>query len=177
MSGKIYNVLVLCTGNSARSILAEAIFNREGRGRVRAYSAGSHPKGVPNPFALELLASLGHDIADLRSKSWSEFSGPGAPELDLVVTVCDAAAGEACPYWPGTPMRAHWGIPDPADVQGTDDHKRAAFRLAHDRLHARIAALMQLPFETLAAAELKIQLATIGRMEGATGPAAAGGKG
>jgi protein-tyrosine-phosphatase len=138
------NVLILCTANSARSILAEAILNRVGAGRFRAYSAGSHPRGIPNPRAIELLLSLGYPIDDLRSKSWDEFAQPGAPQMDLVITVCDAAAaGEACPLWPKSqnghaPLKAHWGIPDPAGVSGGVEAERAAFKLAHDRLLARM---------------------------------------
>lgn len=167
------NVLVLCTGNSARSILAEAILNREGGGRIRAWSAGSHPKGAPNPVGLELLTSLGFDTSRFRSKSWDEFARPDAPRMDLVVTVCDSAAGEACPYWPGAPLVAHWGIPDPADVGETRAERMAAFRTAYDRLLARVQALLALPIETMPTAELKVRLAEIGRMEGATALAAA----
>jgi arsenate reductase len=168
MSGTICNVLVLCTGNSARSILAEAIFNREGKGRIRAYSAGSKPKGAPNPDAIALLASLGYDVSGLRSKSWSEFAETGAPRMDVVVTVCDSAAGEACPHWPGTPVVAHWGIPDPAEVRGPDAVRQAAFQAAYRRLADRIAAFVRLPLETMPTAELRARLAEIGAMEGAT---------
>ncbi len=168
MNEKVLNVLVLCTGNSARSILAEAIVNRVGQGRFRAYSAGSQPKARPNPLALELLAGLGYDTAGLRSKSWDEFAAPGAPAMDLVITVCDSAAGEACPYWPGHPLVAHWGIPDPADVTGTPEQKRAAFQEAYRRLMNRVTALVNLPVDRLSLAELKAALADIGRMEGAT---------
>lgn len=168
MTEKIQNILILCTGNSARSILAEAIINREGKGRFRAYSAGSQPKGEPNPFALELLASLDYSTADLRSKTWNEFAGPGAPRMDLVITVCDSAAGEACPIWPGHPLVAHWGIPDPAGVEGTAAQKRAAFAEAYRRLLSRVTALVDLPVESLPQQDLKARLAEIGRMEGAT---------
>ena len=162
------NILILCTGNSARSILAEAIINREGQGRFRAYSAGSQPKGVPNPLGLALLQERGYDINAFRSKSWNEFAAPDAPRMDIVITVCDSAAGEACPYWPGTPVVAHWGIPDPADDHGSPEKNRAAFALAYARLSARVAAVVALPVETMPAAELKATLAEIGRLEGAT---------
>jgi ArsR family transcriptional regulator, arsenate/arsenite/antimonite-responsive transcriptional repressor / arsenate reductase (thioredoxin) len=168
MSDKVYSVLILCTGNSARSILAEAIINREGRGRFRAYSAGSQPKGEPNPVALDLLSGLGYDISGLRSKSWTEFAEAGAPKMDFVITVCDAAAGEACPYWPGHPLVAHWGIPDPVDVTGTHEHKRAAFQEAYRRLMNRITAFVNLPVDQLGLNELKARLVDIGRMDGAT---------
>ena len=162
------NVLILCTANSARSILGEAILNRVGKGRFRAYSAGSHPRGVPNPLAIELLSSLGYPIDALRSKSWDEFAGPDAPRVDLVITVCDAAAGESCPLWPGAPLKAHWGIPDPAGAPGGNEAERAAFRLAHDRLLARMTALVALPFETMDRSLLKQRLQDIAKLEGAT---------
>ena len=139
---KPYNVLFLCTGNSARSILAEAYLNHAAKGRFRAYSAGSHPGGKVNPFALELLAKNGIPISGLRSKSWDEFAAPGAPKLDFVFTVCDNAAGEVCPIWPGRPSKAHWGVPDPAAVQGSDADKRQAFRDAFARLSSRIDAFL-----------------------------------
>jgi arsenate reductase len=173
-SDKVYNVLVLCTGNSARSILAEAILNREGGGRFRTFSAGSQPKGKPNPVGIELLQSLGYDTSGFRSKSWTEFSGAGAPTLDFVITVCDSAAGEACPYWPGHPLVAHWGIPDPADVDGTPDQKRAAFQEAYRRLMSRVTAFVNLPIEKMGLSELKDQLAEIGKMDGATDLALSG---
>jgi arsenate reductase len=168
MGDKAYNVLILCTGNSARSILAEAIINREGKGRFHAFSAGSQPKGKPNPFGLKLLFDLGYDTAGLRSKSWEEFGGADAPKMDFIITVCDNAAGEACPYWPGHPLVAHWGIPDPADIDGTEDQKRAAFQEAYRRLMNRVTALINLPVEQLSLPELKAALMEIGRMEGAT---------
>lgn len=168
MSDKTYNVLVLCTGNSARSILAEALINREGKGRFRAFSAGSQPKGVPNPAGLKLLAELGYDTAGFRSKSWTEFDGPDAPQMDFIITVCDSAAGESCPVWPGHPLKAHWGIPDPADVGETDTARRAAFLEAYRRLSARVTTFVNLPVETLDLANLKQELARIGQMEGAT---------
>ena len=162
------NVLVLCTANSARSILGEAILNRLGEGRFRAFSAGSHPRGIPNPRAIELLDQLGYPTADLRSKSWDEFSGPDAPQMDIVITVCDAAAGESCPYWPGAPVKAHWGIPDPASDEHGIEAQRAAFQLAHDRLSKRFAALIALPVETMDAAELSKKMQEIAQLEGAT---------
>lgn len=168
MTAKIYNVLVLCTGNSARSILAEAILDREGQGKFHAYSAGSQPKGQPNPLALELLSSLGYETNTFRSKSWTEFAAPDAPRMDIIITVCDSAAGESCPYWPGHPLVAHWGIPDPADATGTHEQKLAAFQLAYQRLTSRIKAFVQLPIETLPVEDFKLRLAEIGEMEGAT---------
>lgn len=174
MSDKTCNVLVLCTGNSARSILAEAILNREGHGRFRAFSAGSQPKGKPNPVGIELLRSLGYDTSGLRSKSWIEFAEAGAPRMDFIITVCDSAAGEACPYWPGHPLVAHWGIPDPADVDGTAEQKRAAFQETYRRLMSRVTAFVNLPIERMGLSELKAQLAEIGKMDGATELALAG---
>ncbi len=168
MSDKTYNVLILCTGNSARSIMAEAILNREGAGRIRAFSAGSQPKGRPNPHAFSLLKDLGYDTAGFRSKSWDEFAAQGAPKMDFIITVCDSAAGESCPFWPGHPLVAHWGIPDPAAVKGTDAEKRAAFMEAYRRLGARISAFVNLDIESLDLSTLKHQLADIGAMEGAT---------
>jgi len=148
---KTYNVLYLCTGNSARSILAEALTNglAATRGRFRGYSAGSQPKGTPNPFALALLRELRLPTDGLRSKSWDEFARPGAPVMDIVITVCDQAAGEACPFWPGQPMTAHWGMPDPAAAQGTDAQIREAFSAAARTLRRRIELLASLPVETL----------------------------
>ena len=140
---KSYNILFLCTGNSARSILAEAYLNARGRGQFRAYSAGSHPAGKVNPFALELLTKHRIDIAGLRAKSWDEFARPEAPKLDFVVTVCDNAAGETCPLWPGRPITAHWGVADPAAVQGSDDDKRKAFLKAFTELSTRINLLVK----------------------------------
>ena len=168
MTDKPHNILILCTGNSARSLLAEAIINREGQGRFRAYSAGSQPKGRPNPLALELLLGLGYDTSELRSKSWSEFAGADAPKMDVIITVCDGAAGESCPHWPGHPLVAHWGIPDPADVAGAPDQKRAAFQDAYRQLMNRTTALVTLPVDKLSLSELKTGIAEIGRMEGAT---------
>ena len=142
---RIDNVLFLCTGNSARSILAESLLNHHGRGKFRAYSAGSFPKGEVNPLALELLRRLDLPAEGLRSKSWDEFARPGAPELDFIITVCDNAAGEACPVWPGRPVTAHWGVEDPAAMEGSEEEKRAAFRDAYAILRRRIGLLVALP--------------------------------
>ncbi len=151
MSGKPLNILFLCTGNSARSIIAEAIANSlpATQGRFRGYSAGSHPKDAPNPHALKLLAQIRLPIDGLRSKSWDEFAGPGAPAMDFVITVCDQAAGEQCPFWPGQPMTAHWGMPDPAAVQGTDEEIRKAFADTAMMLRRRIELLASLPLDKL----------------------------
>jgi arsenate reductase len=163
MTGRPWNILVLCTGNSARSILAEALFNALGGGRVRAYSAGSRPAGKVNPFALELLEAQGLDTAGLRSKRWDEFAATGAPELDLVVTVCGSAANETCPAWPGNFLRAHWGVDDPAAVEGSDNDKRAAFMRAYAALAERILTFLSLSFEDMDRAELQQHLDEIGR--------------
>jgi protein-tyrosine-phosphatase len=168
MAYRPLSVLILCTGNSARSILAEAIFNREGQGRVRAFSAGSHPKGAPHPIAIALLREQGHDTGGLRSKSWTEFAGENAPQLDVVITVCDAAAGESCPLWPGSPIKGHWGVADPAAVQGSEDIKRAAFRATYQQLKARVAAFLRLPLETMDRPALTKVLREIAALEGAT---------
>ena len=144
-----YNILILCTGNSARSIIGEALFNTRGAGRFKAYSAGSHPAGRVNPFAIEQVRALGYPVENLRSKSWDEFAAPGAPELDFVVTVCDKAAGEMCPLWPGQPVTAHWGFPDPAAVEGTDDQKRAAFAQTVRQMRRRVELFLSLPLEAL----------------------------
>lgn len=157
------NVLFLCTGNSARSILAEAFLNSAGGGRFRAYSAGSHPAGSVNPFALELLQKNRISIEGLRSKSWDEFAALGAPRLHYVFTVCDNAAGETCPLWPGQPITAHWGVADPAAVQGSDEEKRKAFLSAFTQLSTRIRLLLNLPFEKLERHSLEKQLRAIGR--------------
>lgn len=161
-----FSILVLCTGNSARSILGEAIFNQLASGRVQAYSAGSKPKGVPHSGALRLLARRGIDTSTFRSKSWLEYSGEGAPPIDLVITVCANAAGEACPVFPGTPLRAHWGLADPADEVG-EAAEDAAFENTWRWLSMRAEALLALPFETMERAELTQKLASIGLMEGA----------
>jgi arsenate reductase (thioredoxin) len=156
-----YNILVLCTGNSARSIMGEALFNVLGAGRVRAYSAGSHPTGRVNPFAIEQVRALGYPVAELRSKSWDEFAAPGAPQLDFVITVCDQAAGEACPLWPGRPVTAHWGLPDPARAQGSDAEKRAVFAQTLDQLRKRVQLFLSLPLETLDPPAIERQLRAI----------------
>jgi arsenate reductase (thioredoxin) len=161
---KTFNVLVLCTGNSARSILGEVLFNVLGCGRVRAYSAGSKPAGRVNPGALALLAEQGIPKEGLRSKSWDEFAAPDAPQFDFIFTVCDNAANEACPVWPGHPASAHWGIPDPAHVEG-DAARRAAFEKAYAQLERRIRAFVVLPLNTMDRAALKAKLAEIGRIE------------
>ncbi|HZP78108.1 MAG TPA: arsenate reductase ArsC [Pseudolabrys sp.] len=177
MSGKSgrapYNVLFLCTGNSARSIIAEAVLNRVGRGRLRGFSAGSHPKGEPHPFALDLLRNSGYDVAGLRSKSWLEFSGPHAPKLDFVFTVCDNAAGEACPYWPGQPMTAHWGVPDPAAATGSEAEIRLAFADALRMLRNRIEIFASLPLGKLDQMTLQNALDAIGNTKDAGDPASA----
>jgi protein-tyrosine-phosphatase len=163
MGNRKLNVLFLCTGNSARSIMAEAYLNAAGKGRFVAHSAGSHPGGRVNPFALELLAKNRIDTAGLRSKSWDEFAQPGAPRLDFVFTVCDNAAGEVCPIWPGQPMTAHWGVNDPAAAEGTDAEKRKAFFRAYTELSARINLFMSLPLDKLDRLALKKKLDDIGK--------------
>ncbi len=160
-----YNVLFLCTGNSARSILAEALLNHWGRGRFRAYSAGSFPKGAVHPMALEQLAAVGLPTVGFRSKSWDEFARPGAPRMDFVFTVCDQAAAEVCPIWPGQPMTAHWGVPDPAAVEGPEAVRRRAFRDAFRALEARIKLFASLRVEALDRLSLKRQVDEIGRIE------------
>jgi protein-tyrosine-phosphatase len=163
-----FNVLFLCTGNSARSIMAEAILNKAGAGKFRAYSAGSQPKGRVHPETLKLLQGLGYDMSSCRSKSWSEFANPGAPVLDFVFTVCDNAAGETCPVWPGQPMTAHWGIPDPAEAKGNPAEVALAFKGAYRMLHQRIGVFTALPLRSLDSLSLQSKLREIGRMEGAT---------
>jgi len=163
MTATACNVLFLCTGNSARSILAEAYLNAAGRGRFTAYSAGSHPAGRVNPFALELMQKNRIDTAGLRSKSWDEFARPGAPVFDFVFTVCDNAAGEVCPIWPGHPMSAHWGVQDPAAEQGADELKRKAFLHAFSELSTRINLFMSLPLDKLDRLVLKKKLEEIGK--------------
>ena len=161
---KTYNVLVLCTGNSARSILGEVLFNVLGKGEFKAFSAGSKPAGRVNPGALEWLQEQGFSTEELRSKSWDEFAAPGAPEIDFIFTVCDNAAGEVCPIWPGKPATAHWGIPDPAHVEG-DEARRAAFKKAAEQLARRIQLFMSLPIASLDKLVLKEKLAEIGRIQ------------
>lgn len=163
MSERTYNVLFLCTGNSARSILAEALMNRAGEGRFRAYSAGSFPKGEVHPAALSLLGKLGFATDGLRSKSWEEFAGPDAPPLDFIFTVCDNAAGETCPIWPGHPMTAHWGIEDPASIEGEGQDE--AFRRALNSLDNRISQFLALPLESIDGPALKQRLREIGQMQ------------
>ena len=158
---KVYNLLFLCTGNSARSIIAEAVLNKEGGGRFKAYSAGSMPKGEVNPHALSLVAALGFNASDFRSKSWDEFAKPGAPPLDFVITVCDNAAGEVCPIWPGQPMTAHWGIPDPAAAEGTEAEIAAAFAEAARQLGTRIRLFLSLPHDTIDQLSLQTRLREI----------------
>ena len=165
-----YNVLFLCTGNSARSILAEAILNKIGKGAFQAFSAGSQPKGAVHPRSLSLLQDLGHDISTLRSKSWNEFAKPGAPALDFVFTVCDNAAGETCPFWPGQPMTAHWGVPDPAAASGSDAEIALAFKDAYRMLHQRIATFAALPLRSLDRMSLQHRLSEIGAMTHAKEP-------
>ncbi|MBR1140048.1 MAG: arsenate reductase ArsC [Bradyrhizobium sp.] len=168
MPDRIYNVLFLCTGNSARSILAESILRKQGAGRFRAFSAGSTPKGAVHPLAIELLARMDYPTDDLRSKSWSEFAVAGAPVMDFVFTVCDAAAGEACPIWPGQPMTAHLGIEDPAAAEGTELERLAAFTTAFRYLNNRIGAFIQLPLDRIDRLSLGTRLREIGTREGAT---------
>lgn len=156
-------MLFLCTGNSARSIMAEAILNREGKGRFRAFSAGSHPKGEVNPYTLRLLERLNYDTRGARSKSWDEFAREGAPDMDFVFTVCDDAAGEVCPVWPGQPMTAHWGVPDPASVTGSDAEKAAAFADTYRMLSTRISVFVSLPIASLDRLTLQRRLDAIGK--------------
>jgi arsenate reductase len=168
MKERAFNMLFLCTGNSARSIIAEAILNKLGAGRFHAYSAGSQPKGRINPQTIAVLKALDYDTSGFRSKSWSEFAKPGAPALDFVFTVCDNAAGEACPVWPGQPMTAHWGVPDPAEATGTPAEVAFAFKNTYRMLHQRIAVFTALPIRSLDQLSLQARVKEIGRMEGAT---------
>jgi arsenate reductase len=162
LADRIHNVLFLCTGNSARSLLAECAMNRWGAGQLRGLSAGSHPKPAPHPLALELLRELGYDTAALRSKSWNEFAGPDAPPLDFVFTVCDAARGETCPVWPGRPVAGHWGVADPAAFEGPADAQRALFRRVYAELEQRIRRFAALPFASLSRGELRSEIDAIG---------------
>jgi arsenate reductase len=162
MASKIYNVLFVCTGNSARSIIAEGLMNDAGRGRFKAYSAGSHPTGEVSRFALDALAELRVPTDGFRSKSWDEFTGPDAPPLDFVFTVCDQAAGEACPFLPGQPMTAHWGVPDPAAFEGTDEEKRLQFRATAVTLKRRIDLMLALPIQSLDSMRLQQEVKDIG---------------
>jgi arsenate reductase len=161
---KPYNILVLCTGNSARSIMGEALFNTLGAGRFKAYSAGSHPTGKVNPFAIEQVQRLGYPVEGLRSKSWDEFAEPGAPQMDFVITVCDNAAGEVCPFWPGQPVTAHWGFPDPAAVVGTDEEKRAAFAKTLHQIRNRLQLFLSMSLETLDRAAIKNRMRDLGKL-------------
>lgn len=165
---RLYNVLFLCTGNSARSIMAESILRQDGGGRFNAFSAGSHPKGAVNPSALKTLEDYDYPTDELRSKSWDEFAVAGAPVMDFVFTVCDSAAGEVCPVWPGQPMTAHWGIEDPAAVEGSGLERAAAFNAAFHYLKNRISVFVNLPLASIDALKLSARLRDIGRMEGAT---------
>jgi arsenate reductase len=171
MSDRVYNVLFLCTGNTARSILAESILQKDGKGRFNAYSAGSQPKGTVNPLALDVLAEAGYPTTGFRSKSWDEFALPGAPEMDFVFTVCDDAAEETCPIWPGQPMTAHWGIEDPARVEGTEFQKKAAFVQAFRFMKTRISLFLALPISSVDRLALTTHLKHIGTSEGTTGKA------
>ena len=163
MTEPVYNVLFLCTGNSARSILAEGLLTNLGKGRFRAFSAGSHPAGQVNPFALELLEKNHFDTSAMRSKSWDVYAQPDAPHLDFVITVCDKAAGEVCPVWPGQPMTAHWGIPDPVAVEGSDEAKRHAFVDAMNQMQRRICTFVSLPFDKLDRMKLQQAVREIGK--------------
>ena len=164
MAASAYNVLFLCTGNSARSVMAEVLLNQLGQGRFRAFSAGSHPTGMVNPFTLELLQANGHATESLRSKSWDEFAAAGAPRMDFIITVCDNAAGEVCPVWPGQPVSAHWGFEDPAAAQGSDEAKRAKFAEVYGKIARRVRLLRSLPLDTLDPMTWKKQLQDIGRV-------------
>jgi arsenate reductase len=168
VTDKSYNVLFLCTGNTARSILAEGILRKEGAGRFNAYSAGSQPKGTVNPFAIKTLEAFGYPVDSYRSKSWDEFATAGGPKMDFVFTVCDNAAGEVCPIWPGQPMTAHWGVEDPAAIEGKDIEKEAAFSSAFRQLRNRITAFVNLPLASIDRLSLGNKLRDIGRMDGAT---------
>lgn len=169
MAAAKFNVLFLCTGNTARSVLAESILRKDGAGRFDAFSAGSHPKGVVNPLALKVLAAHGYPTDGFRSKSWDEFAGPDAAKMDFVFTVCDDAAGEVCPVWPGEPVTAHWGVADPARVQGTDDEKMNAFRRTFRELSNRIRIFVALPFEKLDRLAIKHEVDVIGQLPRETG--------
>ena len=166
MSDRIYNILFLCTGNSARSIIAEAILNREGMGRFKAYSAGSTPSGEVHPYAIDLLKKLNHDVSGAASKSWEVFARDGAPQMDFVFTVCANAAGETCPIWPGRPMRAHWGVPDPVKVEGTVSEKRLAFADTYRMLSNRISIFVNLPISSIDRLVLQERLDRIGAEDG-----------
>ena len=162
MTDRQYSILVLCTGNSSRSVMAEALFNTLGKGRFKAYSAGSHPSGTLNPFAIERCESLGYDVSQLRSKSWDEFATLDAPRMDFVVTVCDQAAGEVCPIWPGKPMTAHWGFEDPAAFEGTDEEKRHVFSKVYRQILGRVIQFVNLPLRVLDSNAIQRELRAIG---------------
>ena len=164
LSDRIFNVLFLCTHNSARSVLAESILNRSGKDKFRAFSAGSHPRGQIHPYAIDLLKNLGYDVTGLRSKSWDEFAVPEAQRMDFVFTVCDDAAREVCPMWPGQPMTAHWGVPDPSSVEGKEAEKRLAFADSYRMLQRRIDVFISLPMTSLARLALQKKIEEIGRM-------------
>jgi protein-tyrosine-phosphatase len=164
MTGKVHHVLFVCTGNSARSIIAEGLLNRLGAGRFKAWSAGSQPKGEVHPLALDVLARLGMPQADFRSKSWNEFAQPGAPRLDFVFTVCDNAAGEVCPVWPGQPVTAHWGVPDPAAVEGSPERQHQAVTDVAHILKRRIELMLSLPEQSLTSLSIQSQLNAIGKL-------------
>ncbi|MBT3071332.1 arsenate reductase ArsC [Rhodomicrobium sp. Az07] len=161
---RIFNVLFLCTHNSARSVLAESILNRSANDKFRAFSAGSHPRGQIHPYAIDLLKNLSYDVSGLRSKSWDEFAGPDAPRMDFVFTVCDDAAKEVCPMWPGQPMTAHWGVPDPSTAEGKEAEKRLAFANSYRMLQRRIDVFISLPVKSLARLALQKEIEEIGRM-------------
>ncbi len=175
MNDPVYNVLFLCTGNTARSVMAEGILRKLGAGRFNAFSAGSQPKGVVNPFAIKALEMFDCPTDGYRSKSWEEFATPAAPKMDFVFTVCDSAAGETCPVWPGQPMTAHWGIEDPAAVEGTDIEKQRAFNEAFRYLRNRIAAFTSLPMKSIGSLALSAKLRDIGQMDGSTSTSAKAG--
>ncbi len=162
---KTYNVLFLCTGNSARSVMSEALVTTMGGGRFKGFSAGSHPTGRVNPFAIEMIAPTGYDVTQLRSKSWDEFAGADAPQMDFIITVCDNAAGETCPYWPGHPATAHWGYEDPAALEGSDEQKRAAFQQVFNQIAARMRRFVSLPIESLDDMSLQREVNAIGDSE------------
>jgi arsenate reductase (thioredoxin) len=162
MSDKQYSILILCTGNSSRSVMAEALFHVLGKGRFHAYSAGSHPSGTVNPFAIERCKALGYDVSRLRSKSWDEFATPGAPHMDFVITVCDQAAGEVCPIWPGKPMTAHWGFEDPAAFEGTDEEKRKVFSKVYREILNRVTQFVNLPLHVLDRNAIQREMRAIG---------------
>ena len=165
MSVRVYNILFLCTGNSARSIMAEALATQLGNGRFKAYSAGSKPGGTVNPFAIELVQQIGYPVENLRSKSWDEFAAPDAPHMDFIITVCDNAAGEECPFWPGKPNTAHWGFADPAAVEGSDDDKRREFQNIFMQITNRVRAFTSLPLAALDANAIQREMVAIGERD------------